>query len=301
MRSDFIDSLHKLAGKDKDIMLLTADLGFSVFEEFEEKYPEQYINVGIAEQAMIGIAAGLALEGKKVFAYSIGNFPTFRCLEQIRNDLCYHDLNVNIVGMGGGYSYGSLGVSHHATEDISIMCALPGMSVMAPASGYEAGQLVEQVASVNGPSYIRLEKVGFDKEVEKTIIGMPTIVKKGKNVVIFSTGGILTEVMSAVLMANTKGLFPTVVSMHTIKPLNSNAVKRIVKGHKAIITVEENNLYGGLGSIFSSLVLSEDLDVRLKSVGINDEYQAMVGDQDYLRKASAISSSEILKIITELY
>jgi len=301
VRDALMKSLFQLARKDTNVMLLTGDLGYGVFEEFERKYPKQYLNIGIAEQNMMGIAAGLALEGKIIFVYSIGNFPTLRCLEQIRNDACYHDLNINIVASGGGFSYGGLGMSHHATEDISIMCALPGMSVMAPASGYEAGQLVEQVASVNGPSYIRLEKVGFDKEVEKTIIGMPTIVKKGKNVVIFSTGGILTEVMSAVLMANTKGLFPTVVSMHTIKPLNSNAVKRIVKGHKAIITVEENNLYGGLGSIFSSLVLSEDLDVRLKSVGINDEYQAMVGDQDYLRKASAISSSEILKIITELY
>ena len=142
MRDAFMNALFDLAELDSDVMLLTGDLGFGVFEEFEEKHPSQYLNVGVAEQNMIGIATGLALEGKKIFVYSIGNFPTLRCLEQIRNDACYHMLNINIIASGGGFSYGGLGMSHHATEDLSIMRALPDMSVVAPATAWEAGEAI---------------------------------------------------------------------------------------------------------------------------------------------------------------
>ena len=158
MRDAFLDKLTRLASKDKDIVLLTADLGFGVFEDFESQFPGQYFNVGVAEQNMTGLASGLALEGKKVITYSIGNFPTLRCLEQIRNDACYHNLNITIVASGGGFSYGPLGMSHHATEDIAILRALPAMSVTAPGTAWEAGEAIEVLIKNKGVSYLRLDK-----------------------------------------------------------------------------------------------------------------------------------------------
>ena len=150
MRNAFLAALTTLAEKDKDIILLTADLGYGVFEEFESKFPNQYFNVGVAEQNMTGIASGLSLEGKKVVTYSIGNFPTLRCLEQIRNDACYHDANIVVVASGGGFSYGSLGMSHHATEDLAILRALPNISVVAPCTANEAGEAMEAMEAGDG-------------------------------------------------------------------------------------------------------------------------------------------------------
>lgn len=164
MRDSFLKSLTLLAKEDANVMLLTADLGFGVFESFADSFPDQYLNVGVAEQNMTGIATGLALEGKTVFTYSIGNFPTLRCLEQIRNDACYHEVNVNIVSTGGGFSYGALGMSHHTTEDLSIMRALSGVTVIAPCNGWEAEHATVQVAKQPGVSYLRIDKTSVDED-----------------------------------------------------------------------------------------------------------------------------------------
>jgi len=298
MRSDFLVALVELAESDKNIMLLTADLGFSVFEEFEVRFPNQYINVGIAEQAMAGIAAGLAMEGKKVFTYSIGNFPTLRCIEQIRNDLCYHDLNVNIIGMGGGYCYGSLGMSHHATEDISIMCSLPNITVMAPTGSSETYDLVKQAVNQNGVSYIRLEKNGYNAPfTERVKIGRPRIVKSGEEIIILVIGSILTEVVKAAKKANEKGIFPTIVSLHTVKPFNDSVIEKLICDYSVVITVEENNLFGGLGSLLAHFILTKELKIKLRTIGIKDKYMSVVGDQDYLRRQANISDSDILNAI----
>ena len=145
MRDAFVEELSILASQDKDLFFITGDLGFGVFEDFEKEFPDQYLNAGVAEQNMTMLAAGLAKEGKKVYTYSIGNFPTLRCLEQIRNDICYHDLNVTIVCVGGGFSYGQLGMSHHATEDLSIMRAIPNMIVEAPCGSEEVKKSVREL------------------------------------------------------------------------------------------------------------------------------------------------------------
>ena len=158
MRTSFIKQLELICEKDKDVMLLTGDLGYGNFDNFSKKFPKQFLNVGVAEQNMIMIAAGLALEGKKVFAYSIANFPTLRCLEQIRNDICYHDLNVTIVGMGGGFSYGQLGMTHHATEDLGVMRSIPNMVVTAPATKRETVDILKSLYKLKSPSYLRLDK-----------------------------------------------------------------------------------------------------------------------------------------------
>ncbi len=156
MRNAFCRSLARLAEADPDVMLLTGDLGFGVFEEFRDRFPKQFVNAGVAEQNMVSVAAGLALAGKTVFTYSIIPFAVFRCLEQIRDDVCYHDLPVCVVGVGAGYSYGHMGPTHHALEDIGVLRTLPGLSVLSPADGFEAEGAVEAFARHRRPCYLRL-------------------------------------------------------------------------------------------------------------------------------------------------
>jgi transketolase len=290
----------ELAETDRNIMLLTADLGFSVFEELEDKFPDQYINVGIAEQNMIGVAAGLALEGKKIFAYSIGNFPTLRCLEQIRNNICYHDLNVNIISMGGGFSYGALGMTHHATEDLSILRSLPNMTVLAPSGEEEAYQLVTQVIERPGPSYIRLDKTIAKSNEGKIEIGKLHQLTDGADVVIFVIGGVLYEVEKAVDRLKEKGLGVSVVSVHTLKPLDEKSVLRICRTCRAVVTVEENNIYGGLGSAISEILCKNETKVKCIHLGIKDTYISQVGDQSYLRSITGLSSENIEAVILSL-
>ena len=163
MRDAFIESLSKIANNDKNIFLITGDLGYGVLDDFAEKFPSQFLNVGVAEQNMTGIAVGMALNGYKVFTYSIANFTTLRCLEQIRNDACYHNANVNIVSIGGGFGYGGLGMSHHATEDLAIMRSLPNLTVISPCGLWETMEATEALVSTPGTCYLRLDKsVGDD-------------------------------------------------------------------------------------------------------------------------------------------
>ena len=200
MRDGFIRTVLELAKNDKNVELVTGDLGFGVLKPFWEAVPDQFINAGIAEQNMTSLAAGMALEGKTVFTYSIGNFPTLRCLEQIRNDCAYHNANVNVVCVGGGFVYGALGMSHHATEDLAVMRSLPDVVVFAPADKVEAAAVAKAAAEHPGTCYIRLGR-GGEKVVRETIenftIGKAIPVQEGSPVAIFSTGDIYGEVAAA--------------------------------------------------------------------------------------------------------
>src|SRR5262249_3580196 len=160
MRTAFIEALFELAKQDQRIVLITGDLGFSVIEPFMQTLPKQFVNAGVAEQNMTGVAAGMALSGKIVFTYSIGNFPTLRCLEHVRNDVCYHNANVKVVCVGGGFAYGSMGVTHHATEDLAVMRAMPGMVVVAPGDPVETRAATRAITAHPGPCYLRLGKAG---------------------------------------------------------------------------------------------------------------------------------------------
>ena len=200
MRDAFVNSLLEIALKDKNIILLTADLGFGIFDEFEKKLPNQFFNVGISEQNMTGLATGLSLEGKKVVTYSIGNFPTFRCLEQIRNDACYHNVNVTIVASGGGYSYGQLGYSHHATEDISIMRPLPNTTIVTPCSDWEAENAIKALINENCVGYLRLDKTFIDSKKyfkSKYNLYQANRYIDGKDITLIATGGIVREAIAA--------------------------------------------------------------------------------------------------------
>ena len=197
MRNTVINTIHAAAKLNKNIMFLTADLGYSVIENFQKELPEQIINVGISEQNMIGVAAGLALSGKKVFVYSIAPFVTLRCLEQIKVDVCYQNLDVTIIGVGGGYAYGNLGVTHHSIEDLGVMRSLPNMKIVSPADSIEAGALAKAIISARGPFYIRLNhgkepNIHQTKEL-KVKIGKGLVLKEGKDVTLLAIGNIAGE------------------------------------------------------------------------------------------------------------
>ena len=305
MRDEFIKSLLKLAKDDKSIILLTADLGFGVFEEFENLFPEQYFNVGISEQNMIGLGTGLALEGKKVVAYSIGNFPTLRCLEQIRNDACYHKVNLTIVSSGGGYSYGQLGYSHHATEDLSILRALPNIKVISPCSNWESGEATKILVNDNSVSYLRLDKTSADdSHLPKDNFNLMNSRKyrDGNDITIISTGGILDEALIAAKKLSAKSIECRVIGMHTIKPIDKHAIHSAASETGGLVIVEENNMIGGLGSAVSDYCLQNMIiPEKFLSIGINDTYSSVVGDQYYLRKINSIDSDSIFTKVIELF
>jgi transketolase len=249
---------------------------------------------------MTGIAAGLALEGKKVVTYSIANFPTFRCLEQIRNDAAYHELNLTIIANGGGFSYGQLGMSHHATEDLSIMRSLPGVDVCAPCSEYEAGMIINEFIKKDRVSYLRLDRVGCIEiqGADSFVFGKMRKLKDGDDFTIISTGGIMSQALEAAEILNKSGIRLRVLSCHSIKPFDSDSVVRACKETGGIITIEEHNLIGGLASAVSECCLNENILPRnFYKLGLKDEYSAIVGDQQYLRDHYQINTKKIVEIV----
>ena len=278
-------------------MLLTGDLGFGVLEEFAEKLPDQYINCGVAEQNMTAVAAGLALEGKIPFTYSIGNFPTLRCLEHIRNDVAYHDLPVKIVCIGGGFSYGQLGMSHHATEDLSIMRSIPGMSIYVPCSENQVAHLAEHIVKKAGPSYLRIDKdVGSSSTMlDNEVFESATVLRKGSDLTIIATGGIVNEAEEAAkVLEKNDSISCDLLAIHSIKPIDKESIISSIKKTKRVITLEEHTIEGGLGSIVSELCCDACLELKaFKRIGLNNKFSSLVGDQNFLRSKYLMDADSI--------
>jgi len=301
MRDEFVEQLEMSTENDSEIMFLTADLGFGVFQNFEYRFPAQYLNVGIAEQLMAGISAGLALCGKKVVMYSIGNFPTLRCLEQIRNDLAYHDTNVTIVGSGGGYTYGQLGMSHHATEDLAIMKALPGVDVCAPGTLLETKEIAKELFDRDCVGYLRLEKNAYSGDEGIPFeFGKLRTLRNGHEVAIIAIGGVVSEAMAAADLLDKDGISVSVISCHTLKPFDEKSLIEIASSVGGLITVEEHTLIGGLASTVSDILVSTQIRLPITRLGLKDKYCGEVGDQAYLRKHSGIDSENIAKEVLKL-
>ncbi|MBQ8840660.1 MAG: transketolase [Clostridia bacterium] len=305
MRDTFVKTLLDIAKKDKNVYIVTGDLGFGVLKPFWDELPEQIINAGIAEQNMTSIAAGLAMQGKVVYTYSIGNFPTLRCIEQIRNDCAYHSANVKVVCVGGGFVYGSLGMSHHATEDLAIMRALPDVTVVAPGDLVEAAEATKAIYTTPGTCYLRLGR-GGEKQIHNKIddfkIGKAIKIKTGKNVAVFSTGAIFDEVDEACHELEKEGITPTVYTFPTVKPIDKDTIIECAKEHKAIITVEEHNLSGGFGSAVAEVLAeADDVKAKLVRVALDDRYSCIVGSQKYLRKQYGIDAQAVIAKVKENY
>jgi transketolase len=283
VRNAFIDELTLLAEEDDKIFLIIGDLGFGVIENFEKSFPNQFLNAGVAEQNMMGMAAGLASAGYKVFVYSIGNFPVFRCLEQIRNDICYEELDVSIVSIGAGLSYGTLGYSHHAIDDIGVMSALPGMTIYSPADPIETRRALRESVSIQSPKYFRLGKSGEPNIFNQTSTVFPnwTELTSGNDLLVLTTGAITNEAIEAAALLQNLGIEISVVAVPVLKPLAFD--KNLVGRFDNVIVLEEHSTAGGLGTILSEQFALNGVRANLVKLGLPDHVHHELGSQKHLR------------------
>ncbi len=301
MRTAFIQELLAIARTDPRIVLITGDLGFGVVTDFAKELPLQFLNAGVAEQNLTGLAAGMALSGKIVFTYSIANFPVMRCLEQIRNDVCYHRANVRICAIGAGMAYGPLGPSHHATEDIAVTRALPNLTVVAPGDPVEARLAVRALVTHEGPAYLRLgranEPLVHTTEPEFRI-GKAITIRQGSDATLMATGCMLANSVAAAAILAEHGVSCRVLSMHTVKPLDREAVLAAARDTAAIFTIEEHSIVGGLGGAVSEVLMEADQRPRFfKRIGLNDTFASVVGDQTYLRAHYGLDVDSIVRSV----
>lgn len=284
MRTTFVNTVMELAEKDQRIFLLTPDMGYSVLEPFRDKFPDRFINTGITEQNTIGVAAGLAKSGKIVYVYSIIPFVTMRCFEQVRLDLAYNNTKVRLVGIGAGMTYGSLGPSHHAYEDVAIMRAIPNMKVVCPGDPVETRALINQTYDLDGPIYIRLGKNGEPKihpDESKIKFGKAAEVLEGNDLILITTSNMLETGKIWADEWKIDGVHVSLVSMHTIKPLDVEFINQILEKEIPIITLEEHNVIGGLGSAVAEVIAESGRSVKFKRIGIPDSFSHFVGNHKF--------------------
>ena len=303
MRESFVSTLLTFARKDPNIVLITGDLGYGVLDQFAEELPNQFVNAGVAEQAMMGMAAGLASTNKSVFVYSIANFPTMRCLEQIRNDVCGMNRNVKIVSVGAGYSYGPQGYSHHAIEDISVMRALPNMQIFSPADPVETEACTRFVIDSFGPSYLRLGKSN-EKNLDsvESLIGVePRLVKPGNFGTILFTGSIGQNAITAWENLKKGNEFPQLISIPSFDRVTDEFLNKLVN-FGPIITLEENIFAGGFGSYILELLSIFGLISKTKIVNLTAHRIKIstVGSQDYLRDENGLGVERIMHVFHSL-
>ncbi|HEV2177598.1 MAG TPA: transketolase C-terminal domain-containing protein [Terriglobia bacterium] len=305
MRPAFIRTLVELADSDPRINLVVGDLGFGVVEPFAAKFPSRFVNAGVAEQNMTTLAAGMALCGKVVFTYSIANFPTLRCLEQIRNDVCYHRAAVKIVSVGGGLGYGALGVSHHATEDLAVLRALPNLTVVAPGDPLEAELATRAIVDAPGPCYLRLGKSGEPRVHPARAaldfrLGKALTVLDGHDLTLIATGTMLATAVQVAERLAGDGIQARVLSMHTVKPLDTEAVLAAARETAAVVTLEEHSIIGGLGSAVAEVLAESDgARVPFKRLGVPPSFTSLVGSQEYLKAAYGLSIEGVLNSLRE--
>ena len=296
MRDLFVQKLLKLIKKDSQVVLLTADLGFGVFECFEPFRNKQYFNVGISEQLMASMAAGLSKEGFKVFIYSLGVFPTLRCLEQIRNDISYHDHSVTIVSTGAGFSYGSLGMTHHCVQDIGVIRSIPNINIFTPSNNYEMNDIFENSIGIR---YLRIDKSAIDL---KPISKLPNTFaycyfcndkyqKKDKTLIL--SHGSIGSISLPFLNNQFKVDFYTLAHIKESKPLLN-----LCEGYKKIVTIEEHSEINGFFGFISYLLAKNKILVELDYVALSEDHISIVGDQNYLREKTKLNKETLYPKIT---
>src|SRR4051794_11473335 len=285
MRDAFFAELAARAATDERVWALTGDLGIGLFDEFERVAPGRYLNVGIAEQALVGVAAGLAYAGKVPFAYSIAPFVTSRPHDQVRVDVAMTGADVKLVGVGGGVAYGYLGPTHHAIEDLALMRALPGMTVLAPGDPGDARRATRAALALDGPVYLRLGKNGEPDLLPADApfaVGRALVVREGADVTLASTGAILAETLAAADALAAAGVEATVLHYGTVKPFDGEALAEAAARTGAVVTVEEHSITGGLGSAAAEALAEGGVGARLRRVGLRETFAHEVGSRAHL-------------------
>ena len=297
MRDTFVKTLLEAAKKDPDIILMTGDLGYGVLDNFEKELPGQFINSGVNEQAMMGMAAGYASTGKRVFVYSIGNFPTLRCLEQIRNDVCLMNNPVVVVSVGAGYAYGSQGYTHHALEDIAVLRALPNMEVIVPADPAETRELTLSIIASKKPTYLRL---GKSKEPAihtgplKITVGAINEISGGESGTLLFAGSVGTLALAAAKELASASIHVAVASMPFISSIDIDYIgKALKKG--PVIVIEEHSYRGGVGAAVLEAMNAAHLQGAIGLIAADQNNLSQIGDQNFLRQANGISVEKIVQ------
>jgi transketolase len=298
MRNAFADELTKLGNADSRVVMLSGDIGNRLFDKFKDAHPTRFLNCGVAEQNMMGLAAGLAMSGKRPIVYTITPFVTTRCLEQIRTDVGYHEAPVTIVAVGAGLSYSGLGPTHHACEDIAFLRAIPNMSVVCPGDAWEVRGAMRAAIAGGRPVYIRMGKKGeplIHKGVpENFAIGRALTVREGADVCLLSTGNMLPEAMEAAHLLAERKISARVVSYHTVKPLDEACLREAFSRFKAVVTIEEHSLIGGFGSAVAEWVIDNRVMPQcFLRVGTPDKFFKQSGEQEFAREQLGLTGHQI--------
>jgi transketolase len=297
VRNAFADEITKLGIDDPRVVLLSGDIGNKLFDRFKEHAPGRFYNCGVAEANMMGVAAGMALSSLRPVVYTIAPFTTTRCYEQIRVDACYHKAPVVIVGTGSGLSYAELGPTHHSCEDIAILRALPGMTVLAPADANELRALLRAALQVDGPVYLRIGKKGepqVHKQVPELTIGKSITMRKGDDLCLIGTGVMVSVMLEAATLLDASGIHARVENFHTIKPLDTRTLERLFARYPLVAVAEEHGRIGGLGGAIAEWLAAErPMRGRMVQFGVNDTFMHEVGSQEHARSIHGLTAENI--------
>jgi len=303
MRIAFVEKIKKLMDENVKICLLTCDMGIILFDSIREKHPKRFINLGLCEGNMMGVASGMALTGKIPFVYTIASFATQRCFEQIKVDVCYQQANVKIIGIGAGISYSISGSTHHTISEISMLRALPNMTIVSPADQIEAEVMTETVLHHKGPTYMRLGIEGGPRIHQEKInidIGKSVTLQSGDDVTLLSYGSLVHSTLEAAKILSKKGISARVINIYSLKPVDKLAVLKAAHQTNVIVTVEDHNIFGGLGSIIAEILCEEGINVKFKRLGMPDTFCSEYGSYSFLLKKYGLSPDLISKQVLKL-
>ena len=299
MRDTYLKMLYDLAAKDSEVVSLVSDNGLIVYDDFRRDFPDRYFNFGIAEENMVAAAAGMASCGKIPFAYTISAFIAYRAYEFLRDDVCFQNQNVKLIGIGSGMTYSTLGPSHHTTEDIGLLRSLPNLIVFSPATRSEVRWMMQEAYQMKGPVYIRLSNntQEYYPEDMQFYLGRPAQVKPGKDITLFVTGTLINEVMKAADKLEMDGMSVQVVSVHTLKPLDANSISEIVSQTGCFVTIEEHNIVGGLYSAVAQALAEEQIMTPNLAIGLQDTFAVDYGQLQNVRCANGLDWESIYRKI----
>ena len=300
MRNTFVQEITNIAKKNKKIVLLAGDIGYKLFDNFKKKYPNRFYNCGVAEANMTTVAAGLALKGFTPITYTIATFSVYKTVEQIKVDICYPNLGVIIVGVGTGLNYAGLGVTHHAVEDIGVLRSIPNLNIVSPADSLELRSLLPDVIKRKKPTYFRMGKKGeknIYKSVPVTKVGKGNIIYHGKKICIISTGNIIVNANEAILNLRKKNIYPGLISMHTIKPLDTDLLNKVFKKYKYVVILEEHSSIGGLTSAISEQYMENNYTNKFLKLNTGAQFILKSGNQEKAHENLNISPKSVEKKI----